>query len=279
MASPTIKKAYADSTHGQVHYRYALPAEPTKDVLVFLHKSASSSVSYTKLIEHYSALGHACYAPDMPGFGGSFDPSPEAIEEITAKGTRWYVDLFMGVFKSLGLAEKGFHIIGHHSGASLATEMAAVYPAEVKSICLVGASIMSAEERARMKELYFEPFNRPVADGSHLLKTWDYLRHMGVGDDLDLFQREAVDHVRAWKGRNQIYGAIWGQDKEAYYKVVKCPIIAMCARDDVLWAHSENITRLRSDVPLIEVKGANFSPDRDAEGIIEHWSQLIEKAS
>jgi hypothetical protein len=46
-----------------------------------------------------------------------------------------------------------------------------------------------------------------------------------------------------------------------------------------LLAHSENVKKLRSDVPLIEVKGANFSPDRDPEGIIEHWTQLIEKAS
>jgi hypothetical protein len=58
-----------------------------------------------------------------------------------------------------------------------------------------------------------------VPDGSHLLKTWDYLRAMGVGEDLELFQREAIDHIRAWKGRNQIYGAIWDQDKEGYFKV------------------------------------------------------------
>ncbi|KAI1850374.1 hypothetical protein JX265_002272 [Neoarthrinium moseri] len=279
MESLSIKKAYVDSEYGQVHYRYAVPPQVTRDTLVFLHKSASSSISYTKLIQHYSSAGHSCYAPDMPGFGGSFDPPPPAIDIISTKGTRWYVDLFMSVFEALGLADKGFHIIGHHSGASLATEMAAVYPDKVKSICLVGASIMSAEERAKMKEQYFAPFNKPVPDGSHLLKTWDYLRGMGVGDDLDLFQREAIDHIRAWKGRNQIYGAIWGQDKETYFKMVKCPIVVMCARDDVLWAHAENAKKHRSDVPLIEVKGANFSLDRDAEGIITHWTQLIDKAS
>ncbi|KAM0816011.1 hypothetical protein AB5N19_01812 [Seiridium cardinale] len=218
--SPTMmKKAYADSLHGQIHYRYAIPDRKTGDTLIFLHKSASSSLSYTKIIEHYSSLGHPCYAPDMPGFGASFDPSPTAIDEIAVNGTRWYVNLFMEVFRSLGLVENGFHIIGHHSGASLATEMAALHPQHVKSICLVGASIMSAEERARMKEKYFAPFNKPVPDGSHLQKTWDYLRGMGVGDDLELFQREAIDHIRAWKGRNQIYGAIWDQDKESYFKV------------------------------------------------------------
>lgn len=42
---------------------------------------------------------------------------------------------------------------------------------------------------------------------------------MGVGENLELFQREVIDHIRAWKGRNQIYGAIWDQDKEMYFKV------------------------------------------------------------
>ncbi|ETS84137.1 hypothetical protein PFICI_02162 [Pestalotiopsis fici W106-1] len=273
-----IRKAYADSSYGQVHYRYALPSVVTGDALVFLHKSASSSVSYTKLIQHYCGKGHTCYALDMPGFGGSFDPDPATIEEILSKGTRWYVDLFKTVLASLGIVS-GFHIIGHHSGASLATEMAAMYPDDVKSICLVGASIMSAEERAKMKEKFFAPFNQPVPDGSHLLKTWDYLRGMGVGDDLDLYQREAIDHVRAWKGRNQIYGALWDQDKERYFKMVKCPIVVMCARDDVLWAHAENVKMHRDDVPLIEIKGANFSLDRDAEGIIKSWTPLVEKAT
>jgi pimeloyl-ACP methyl ester carboxylesterase len=137
-----IKKAYANSIHGQVHYRYAVPSAPTGDTLVFLHKSASSSASFTKLIEHYSSIGHPCYALDMPGFGCSFDPTPVAIDEILTKGTRWYVEVFMEVMESLGIVAKGFHLLGHHSGASLATEMAAVYPQHVKSVCLVGASIM-----------------------------------------------------------------------------------------------------------------------------------------
>ncbi|KAI1340160.1 Alpha/Beta hydrolase protein [Xylariaceae sp. FL0016] len=279
MAAPTIKKAYVDTPHGQVHYRYALPSHPGKDTLIFLHKSASSSASYERLISHYAPLGHPCYAFDMPGFGSSFDPSPAATAEIAAQGTRWYVDLFMQCFASLGLLGAGLHIIGHHSGASLAVEAAAAYPEPVRSICLVGASVMSAAQRAAMKEKYFAPFNAPVGDGSHLAKTWDYLRSMGVGEDLEVWQREAVDHIRAWKGRNQIYGAIWAQDKEAYFRKVKCPIVAMCARDDVLWPYFENLRQVRDDVEMVEVKGANFTLDRDTEGIIAAWSKLLERAS
>ncbi|KAK3068094.1 hypothetical protein LTS18_000818, partial [Coniosporium uncinatum] len=71
-----LKKAYVDTTHGQIHYRYILPpAQHLAKIhpILFLHKSASSSASYESLMEHYASQGYACYAPDMPGFGGSFD--------------------------------------------------------------------------------------------------------------------------------------------------------------------------------------------------------------
>ncbi|KAK8023665.1 hypothetical protein PG993_011731 [Apiospora rasikravindrae] len=298
MAGLAIRKAYADTRHGQVHYRYALPSSPVappREVLVFLHKSASSSASYEKLMTHYATRGHPCFAPDMPGFGGSFDPSPEAIKQIETKGMRWYVNLVVGIFKQfLASYSNGsggtssIHIIGHHAGAALATEMAAVYPALVKSVCLVGPSILSAGDRARMKEKYLKPFNRPVSDGSHLLKTWNYLRDMGIGggsgsesgcdkgdDDLGLHQREAIDHIRAWKGRNQIYGAIWRQDGARYLRLIQCPVMAMCARDDTLWPYFENVQKVREDVSMVEVKGANFTLDRDVEGIIREWSTFI----
>ena len=127
-----IKKGYVDTPSGQIHYRYAIPSG-TNDVgrtIILLHKSASSSASYEKIMRQLCAKGYKCYAPDMPGFGGSFDPTPEAIEEILQQGTRWFVDVFMAAFRSLGIFDPGastVHIIGHHSGACLASEIAAQF--------------------------------------------------------------------------------------------------------------------------------------------------------
>ncbi|KAJ5901915.1 hypothetical protein N7495_002443 [Penicillium taxi] len=271
----SITKAYISTTLGQVHYRYALPAASSRqeDTLIFLHKSASSSASYERLISSYAEKGYACYAPDMPGFGGSFDPSASEIEQIEAQGTKWYIYLFMEVFQLLGI--ESAHVIGHHTGASLAIEIAAMYPDFIKSVAMVGPSIMDSTMREEMKKVFFAPFNEPKPDGSHLLKTWLYLEKMGVGDDLDIHQREAVDHIRAWKGRTQIYGALWKQNQDVYYKVVKCPILAMCAKDDVLFEHFENAKRLRPDVQTAVISGANFSLDRDLSGIESVWTEFI----
>lgn len=282
--SPTaISKAYADTSYGQVHYRFALPPEKVVgkiNPMIFLHKSASSSASYDSLMGIYSTKGYACYAPDMPGFGGSFDPSEEAVVDISAKATAWYIEVFMEVFTKLHLVGQGnsrkCHIIGHHSGAVLALELAATRPEFVASICLVGPAVMSEEERAAMKEIYLKPFNEPQGDGSHLLKTWDYLGRMGVGEDLGLWQREAVDHIRAWRGRNLIYGAVWAQESEALYDQIACSILLLCARDDVLWRYFGHVQSLRPEVKSIEVKGGNFELDRDVEGIEKAWSAFLE---
>ncbi|KAF2808491.1 uncharacterized protein BDZ99DRAFT_464360 [Mytilinidion resinicola] len=63
------------------------PPRPPKPPPILLHKSASSSAYYDRLIAHYSARGHPCYAPDMPGFGNSFDPSAADVAAIHARGT------------------------------------------------------------------------------------------------------------------------------------------------------------------------------------------------
>ncbi|OCT44048.1 hypothetical protein CLCR_00129 [Cladophialophora carrionii] len=254
--------------------------------MIFLHKSASSSASYEALMQNYATRGYHCYAPDMPGFGGSFDPSESAITDIQREGTAWYAKVFLEAFHIMGIIPQPSssdggsvkcHLIGHHSGAVLAVEFAACYPEMVQSMCLVGPTVMSEEERAAMKAIYFAPFNEPVRDGSHLLKTWQYLEHMGVGEDLSLWQREAVDHIRAWRGRTLIYGAVWAQDSEKLYKNAQCPTLLLCARDDVLWKYFGHVSGLGSHLEAAEIAGGNFEPDRDAEGIEKLWTAFLEK--
>jgi pimeloyl-ACP methyl ester carboxylesterase len=213
----------------------------------------------------------------MPGFGSSFDPSPSDIAEIESQGTKWFISVFMEAFHLMGLPrdQSRCHILGHHSGAVLASEIAALYPDFVASMCLVGPTVMNAEERAAMKEKFFKPFNEPVLDGSHLIKTWDYLGKMGIGGDLRLWQREAIDHIRAWKGRNLIYGAVWAQDAERIYMDVKCPVILMCASDDVLWKYFEHVKGLRPEAKAVEIGGGNFELDRDVKGIEKHWTKFL----
>lgn len=181
----------------------------------------------------------------MPGFGQSFDPTDEEADEIQQAGTEWFANVFLAAFERLGITKRPFHIIGHHSGASLATQIAAAQPHLVASICQIGATTIGYEERQRMKKLFLVPFNEPTVDGTHLQKTWDYLGHMGIGDSVPLRQRECIDHIRAWRGRMLIYSAVWNQDAEELFARVECPTLVLCARDDVLFEHMQNVKRVK----------------------------------
>jgi pimeloyl-ACP methyl ester carboxylesterase len=129
--------------------------------------------------------------------GNSYDP------ETQPPSTRYYVEVFMKLFQSLGFSN--FHIMGHHSGASLATEIAATYPSSVLTLCLICTVIMTRAEQIEVNSTANVAFNEPVPDGSHLIKTWDYLGKSGLGGDLAYKQLELIDQIRAWHGKTQIY--------------------------------------------------------------------------
>ncbi|KAF2494127.1 alpha/beta-hydrolase [Lophium mytilinum] len=269
----SIKKAYADSSIGQIHYLYALApknVEKKSHPMVLLHMSASSAFSMASLMKVYAPHGYDCYAPDMPGFGSSDDPLEKP------PNIAWYANLYAALFETLGIAKVGVHLVGHHSGGVIGIEIANLHPTIISSLCLIGPAIMSASERAELRKSFFEPFNKPVADGSHLLKTWHYVADEGIPTtELELLQRETLDHIRAWKGRSQIYDCVWEQDSQKLVKIVGCPMIAVLARDDILWSYIGHLKDIRPDVKICECPGANFEPDRGTEAIVEHLSEFL----
>jgi hypothetical protein len=145
-----------------------------------------------------------------------------------------YVHTFVKAFENMRLFTEGIHLIGHHSVGSLSLEMAILYPTAVRSIALIGLVLMTAEERAQMKELHKEAFNKPVADGSHLVKTWEYLGDVGCSDDLLVKQQELLNHVRAWNDRMRVFGTVWDQNGMALFKQAQCLILALCSKTNVL---------------------------------------------
>jgi pimeloyl-ACP methyl ester carboxylesterase len=80
-------------------------------------------------------------------------------------GILYYVDVYMLLAKHAGVTK--WHAFGHHSGASMATEMAAVYPENILSLTIVGPVLMMREEQISHSEGLLEYNTKPVMDGSH----------------------------------------------------------------------------------------------------------------
>jgi hypothetical protein len=111
----------------------------------------------------------------------------------------------------------------------------------VLTLCLVGAAIMTREEQITLNTLINVPLNDPEPSRAHLQKTWDYLASHGVGEDLEFKWSEVLNHIRAWKGRRQIYKCMFEQDMWGFLEKVGCETMVMCARDDVLWPYLGNV--------------------------------------
>jgi pimeloyl-ACP methyl ester carboxylesterase len=211
----------------------------------------------------------------MPGFGASDDPVSDP------PNIAWYAGLYHTAFSQFSEFENGCHIIGHHSGAVIGTELGnrEKYGAFVRSLTCVGPAVLSAEQRLEMSKTFLDPFNKPMASGDHLIKTWEYLQWEGLSPEtgLELLHREALDHIRAWKGRSQIYSCVWAFDCEKALELLppECKVLGLCAQDDILWTYFEQFKAVNKTVQGEQIKGGNFGPDRDWTGILRFFIPFI----
>src|SRR5688572_1240897 len=130
-----MRRGYADTSQGQVHYHTAGEGSP----LVLLHASPRSARIYTRIIAHL-ARRHRVYAFDTLGFGAS-DPLPAgATMESLARCVTEAMD-------SLALPKA--HLLGYHTGNKIGAALAANDAGRVDRFVLVGMTHSLVVERAK----------------------------------------------------------------------------------------------------------------------------------
>lgn len=229
--SPTniVRRGYVDTPCGQMHYRTAGQGEAT---ILLLHQSARSSDAYTPVIP-LLAKEYRVVALDNPGFGES-DPLPQPF---TAH------DLAQNVVHCMdGLKINTAHVCGMHTGATIAAELAAGWPARVDSLILEGFPYVDTEQErqalvAEVKQTIREPNKRLVAklseDGYHFWSLWHRATHRywwgrhsiikeGIPeDDIDFINKYVVEAVRAWRSLEATHKAVFTYDADARLPLIK----------------------------------------------------------
>ncbi len=136
-----LKRGYADSRFGQIHYRISRPGHETakKTAVVALHLSPNSGQVFSAFLP---LLGRdrLTIAPDYPGYGMS-DPinGVQRIED--------YAGAMLDAIDSLDTGTT-VDLLGYHTGTAVALEMARQRPAAVRRILLVAVPVLTEEERA-----------------------------------------------------------------------------------------------------------------------------------
>ncbi len=149
----------------RVHLRHA----GSGPRLLLIHGSPASSAFLLPVIAQL-APHYSCLAPDTPGFGES---APLPVEERTiaaaATATAELLD---------ALRFGPCLVLGTHTGAAIALELAAQRPDLVGGLLLDGVALFDAAEQ-HLFDGYFEPVT--IDDrGGHFARTWTRIRDMFI---------------------------------------------------------------------------------------------------
>ena len=249
----TIKKAYVETSAGQVHYRYGGPSGLSP--IIFLHQNTSSSKMFLRTMEKLCDRRNVI-AFDLPGFGETYDPPAfESISQLT-----------MPIIEAIACLEiDRFHLCGQHTGAGMAAEIGVLLPKRVLSVMMIGPLLLTEEEKQWYRE-NFKGSAKPDKNAAYLKETWDYLETNGAGIDLEMFHDEFWQALRSWRARGMVYGCVWDYPFEDFYARLECPILLMSAPDDVLYQGYLRAKKARPEASAVELLGSNFEPYLDPDG-------------
>jgi pimeloyl-ACP methyl ester carboxylesterase len=208
-----MKRGYADTPEGQIHYMTAGEGEP----LLLLHQTGSSR-QYGKLMP-LLAESYRTFAPDNLGSGNS-DPLPPNVQITDLARSMVYFMDFLGIEKS--------HIFGFHTGNKIATEIAAASPSRVDRLILCGQthSIMAEHEalNAALKALVRPSIRKfePEPDGSHLVKQWaaDFGSVASMWWDTTNFAREKLTPELFQRRKERIIDQLQIRDVAEIYRAI-----------------------------------------------------------
>lgn len=150
-------KGYCNAPLGQLHYRDVGPRSARPPFLL-IHQSPLSMVEFGAVQNSLAGLGFRSIAMDTPGYGLS--DQPELLPTIGG-----FADNLVALLDHLQLPR--VVVGGHHTGACIATALAARHPSRVAGVILHGCPLYSAEEAAAFRR-QAEWDRTPRLDGSHL---------------------------------------------------------------------------------------------------------------
>lgn len=219
-----VRRAFADSRWGQLHYRSIRPpeAEQTARPLICLHASPRSGKAYVNFMKSIGS-DRIVLAPDTPGFGES-EPPPEPVEIAD------FADVMTDFIMKQGFDE--VDLFGFHTGSEVATELWHKMGKMVKHIVMYSAPLFSDEELADFRARY-----TPVTfgeDGIHNVERWQFFWPWLGPDQPITNYAEAFNETLRW-GPAYSWGhrAAFNYPMAKRLKQVNCPVLVLNPEDDL----------------------------------------------
>jgi pimeloyl-ACP methyl ester carboxylesterase len=213
-----VKRGFADTPKGQIHYAIAGKGDP----VLLLHQTPRSWDEYRDVLpiigEKYRAI-----AMDTIGFGDSYKPKERGSVEAYARGVIDFLD---------AMSIERVSMVGHHTGGVVAVEVAATHPERIHKLVLSSTPYVDAADREARKsrppidEVEFKE------DGSHLTDLRRRRMPFYPKQRPDLLTRLVIDSLRVGDRMEEGHRAVSAYKMEEKTALVKAPTLVMAGRRD-----------------------------------------------
>jgi pimeloyl-ACP methyl ester carboxylesterase len=201
----------------------ARPFDAKGDVLLFIHGSGQSHLTWMLQSRYFANRNYQVLAPDLPGHYLSGGAPLESIEDIAD----WCIELL----DAAGAAKAS--IIGHSQGGLVCLELASRYPERVKKM-----AIISAAKAVPVNDALIEMSQKAETRAHGAMISWS---HAGAGHRFD-HTMPGFNHIDSGKKiMNQNPGGALTVDLKACnnYKggdkaaaAIACPSLCLLAAED-----------------------------------------------
>ena len=254
-----ISRGYADGPFGQIHYQEEGSGEP----FILFHQMVQSSFQFEPSLPLLASKGLRAIAVDIPGYGMSCVPdhAPTMTE---------YASIYPSLLEHFGFNKA--HVGGHHTGASIACEIAYQYSNLVSKLVLHGVPYYDKEEMAQ-KSGPIHKAQKIEEDGTHFSKVWKKFHNAGNSKtSFNVTHNSILTYFIAgeteWHGHNAVYGHnIWKA-----VKGIKSPTLLISNTGDMLNPQDKNLSKERPDFKFIEFEGGSFQFVYDNADV---WSEMV----
>jgi pimeloyl-ACP methyl ester carboxylesterase len=217
-----VTRRFVETSAGTIHCAIAGDHRGT-DVLL-LHQTPRSWNEYREVLPLLGRRRRTT-AIDMVGFGES-SALPWGSDSIE----RW-AEVALEVLDALEIDRA--HLVGHHTGAVVATEMAARAPDRTRSVVLSCAPFDGAQKRAAQLEAGALVDNvTPQADGSHVAELWRTRSGFYPEGRVDLLEAFLIDALKAGPRAAEGHQIVARYDMQSAVTGLRCPVLLVGATDD-----------------------------------------------
>ncbi|WP_337879414.1 alpha/beta hydrolase [Rheinheimera sp.] len=216
----SIRKAYADTELGQIHYLHT-PASKGKPALVLLHQTPSSSEMFRPLMQ-LLAEDFYCIAPDFIGFGHS-DEAPEHSVALYAQSVWLCLQQ---------LQPQQPVVFGHHTGVAVAAQLEHDQPGYCRALIFSGPTLLSDAQKLALPASVVEASTDEAGD--FLQRYWQKIRGKDKTVPLELSLRECLLALRLGDNYKKAYQAVAAQDFARQIAAIQCPTLVFAGERDVL---------------------------------------------